>query len=173
MTPSSCALMARTREVLIPVARDPNCWERGSSRAASLETPVGYSEIRFLSPPASNFLQLHQRVLSPTLRGSEAVGMGIRHLVFLGLDVVGVACLTLAILTLVRGSAKCPYCISPSVRSSEPTPIDKLLYLIYVRPYRCRACRKRFHARKRVVTSVHENSRSAETRTKAAGGASS
>ena len=99
--------------------------------------------------------------------------MGIRELVFLGMAVVGIACLTLATLTLVRGSAKCPYCFSPRVRSSKPTLIDDLLYLVYIRPYRCQACRNRFHARRRVVTSVHGNSRPTETRTKAAGGSSS
>ena len=99
--------------------------------------------------------------------------MGIRRLVFLGLGVAGVACLTLAILTLARGSAKCPYCFSPRVRSSTPTLVDKLLYLIYIRPYRCQACLKRFYARRRVVTSVHENSRPTKPRTKAAGGSSS
>ena len=98
--------------------------------------------------------------------------MGIRQLVFLGLGVVGVACLTLAILMLARSSAKCPYCFSARVRPSMPTLIDKLLYLIYIKPYRCRTCRIRFHAR-RVVTSVHENLRPTETRTKAAGGSSS
>ena len=96
--------------------------------------------------------------------------MGIRRLVFFGLDVVGVVCFALAILTLARGSAKCPYCHSSKVRYSQPTLADKLLYLIYLRPYRCRACRKRFYARKRrVETSVHEHSLPAETRTKAAG----
>jgi len=99
--------------------------------------------------------------------------MGIHRLVFLGLAVAGVACLTLVILTLARGSAKCPYCFSPRVRSSRPTLVDKLLNLIYVSPYRCQACRKRFYARRRVVPSVHGNSRPTETKTKAAGGSSS
>ena len=85
--------------------------------------------------------------------------MGIRDLVFLGLDVMGLACLTLAILTLARGSAKCPYCHSFRIRYSQPTLVDKLLYLIYLRPYRCRACRKRFYAIKRRRT--HEQSRGA------------
>jgi len=96
--------------------------------------------------------------------------MGIRYLFFLGLGVVGVACLTMAILTVARGNTKCPYCFSPRVRSATPTLVDKLLNVIYIRPYRCHACRKRFYARRRVVTSLHENSRPAKTRTKAAGG---
>jgi len=75
--------------------------------------------------------------------------MGIRDPVFLGFDVIGLACLTLAILTLARGSAKCPYCHSSRVRSSWPALVDKLLYLIYLKPCRCQACRKRFHARNR------------------------
>ena len=85
--------------------------------------------------------------------------MGLRGLIFLGLDVVGVVCVTLAILTLARGSAKCPYCRSTRVRYSKPTIIDKILYVIYVRPYRCQACRKRFYARKR--GRVNEQSRGA------------
>ena len=100
--------------------------------------------------------------------------MGIRDLVFLGLVVVGVACLALVILALARGSAKCTYCHSASVRSSKPTVIDRPLYLIYLRPYRCQACRKRFYARKRRrVVTVHENSPATEKRTKAAGASSS
>jgi len=85
--------------------------------------------------------------------------MRIRDLVFSGLDVVGLACLTLAILALARGGAKCPYCYSSRVRYSQPTFVDKILYLIYVRPYRCQACRKRFSARKR--GQAHEQSRGA------------
>ena len=85
--------------------------------------------------------------------------MGIRDLVFSGLDVMGIACVTLAILTLARSSVKCPYCLSTRVRSSTPTPVDKPLYLIYLRPYRCRACRKRFYAMKRRRTQ--EQSRGA------------
>ena len=85
---------------------------------------------------------------------------------------MGLACLTLAILALARGTAKCPYCHSPRVRYSRPTLVDKFLYFIYLKPYRCRACRKRFYARNRgrLVTSVHENSLSTEKRAKAAGG---
>ena len=101
--------------------------------------------------------------------------MGIRKLVFLDLEIVGIACLALAILALARGSAKCPYCLSTRVRYSQPTLVDRLLSLIYLKPYRCRACRKRFHARKRwrVVTSVHRNSQAFEKRTKAVGESSS
>ena len=75
--------------------------------------------------------------------------MGIRNLVFLGLATVGVGCIALACLALARGSAKCPYCLSTRVRSSAPILVDKPLYLIYLRPYRCQACRKRFYAMKR------------------------
>ena len=85
--------------------------------------------------------------------------MGLRRLIFLGLDVVAVICVTLAILALARGSAKCPYCRSTRVRYSKPTTTDKLLYVIYVRPYRCQACRKRFSARKR--GRINEQSRGA------------
>ena len=87
---------------------------------------------------------------------AELVCMGIRKLVFLDLDVVALGCLALAILALTRGSAKCPHCHSTKVRNSQSTLVEKVLYLIYLRPYRCRACRKRFYARKhwRAVTSA-------------------
>ena len=75
--------------------------------------------------------------------------MGIRKLVFLDLDTVALGCLALAVLALARGNFNCPYCRSIKVRYSHPTPVEKLLCLIYLRPYRCRACRKRFYARQR------------------------
>jgi len=98
--------------------------------------------------------------------------MGIRNLILVGLGELLLGCLTLAILALFRGSANCPYCLSPRVRSSWPTVGDRLLYLIYLRPYRCHACRNRFHAmkRRRVVTSVHAHSLSTDKRARAAGG---
>jgi transposase-like protein len=101
--------------------------------------------------------------------------MEIRDLVFLGLDVAGVACLTLVFFIVARGSAKCPYCRSARVRSSFPTAVDKLLRFIYLKPYRCQACRKRFYARRRrrVMSSARENSLPAEMRAKAVGGSGS
>ena len=101
--------------------------------------------------------------------------MGIDKLVFLGSEVVGLACLALVIMLLARSSAKCPHCHSTKVRYSQSTLVEKFLYLIYLRPYRCRACRERFYARKRwrVVTSVHENAQAIHRRAKAAGGSSS
>jgi len=50
--------------------------------------------------------------------------MTIRKLMFLGLGVVLLGCLTLAIVTLTRSSAKCPYCHSSRVRSSGSTLVD-------------------------------------------------
>src|SRR5580704_3320639 len=84
--------------------------------------------------------------------------MGIPKLVFLDLNVVALGCLAMAILALARRIAKCPHCYSTKVRHSRPTLVEKFLCLVYLRPYRCRACRKRFYARKhwRVLTSVHE-----------------
>jgi hypothetical protein len=53
LTPSFCALIARTREVQIPVVRDPNFWLGGSSCAAFFETRVDYSVLPpFASGPA-------------------------------------------------------------------------------------------------------------------------
>jgi hypothetical protein len=72
----------------------------------------------------------------------------IRYVIGLGLVIV-LCSLTMIVIALTRGSAKCPYCLSTRVRSSTPTLADKLLYLIYLRPYRCQACRKRFYAMKR------------------------
>ena len=75
--------------------------------------------------------------------------MQIRY-IWLGFGLVIVFCLlTVIVIALARGSAKCPYCLSTRVRSSTPTLVDKPLYLIYLRPYRCQACRKRFYAMKR------------------------
>ena len=86
--------------------------------------------------------------------------MQIRHLIGLGFGLVIVLCLfTMIAIALVRGSAKCPYCLSTRVRSSTPTLVDKPLFLIYLRPYRCQACRKRFYAMKRRRTQ--EQSRGA------------
>jgi len=97
--------------------------------------------------------------------------MGISKLVFLDLDVVALGCFALAILALTRGSAKCPHCHSTKVRNSQSTLVEKVLYLIYLRPYRCRTCRKRFYAKKRWrgVTSVHENGRAIQRRPKLGG----
>jgi hypothetical protein len=84
----------------------------------------------------------------------------IRHVIGLGFGLVIVFCLsTIIAIALARGNAKCPNCLSSRVRSSTPTPVDRLLYLIYLRPYRCQACRKRFYAMKR--RRAHEQSRGA------------
>ena len=80
--------------------------------------------------------------------------MQIRYVIGLGLVIV-LCSLTMIVLALTRGSAKCPYCLSTRVRSSTPTFVDKLLYLVYLRPYRCQACRKRFYAIKRRRTQEH------------------
>jgi uncharacterized protein with PIN domain len=101
--------------------------------------------------------------------------MGIHKLVFLNLVVVALGCVALAILALARSSAKCPHCHSTKVRYSQSILVEKFLSLIYLRPYRCRACRRRFYARKQwgVVTSVHENAPAIDRRAKAAGGSNS
>ena len=75
--------------------------------------------------------------------------MQIRY-IWLGFGLVIALCsLTVIVIALARGSAKCPYCLSTRVRSSTPTLVDKPLYLIYLRPYRCQACRVRFYGMKR------------------------
>jgi hypothetical protein len=85
--------------------------------------------------------------------------MGLSNLFFLGLAVLLLGCLTLLVLALTRGSSKCPHCECPKVRPSFPTLVDKLLSFLYLRPYRCHACRSRFYAKRRRRT--HEHSRGA------------
>lgn len=86
--------------------------------------------------------------------------MQIRYVIGIVFCLVIALCLvTMIAIALVRDSAKCPYCLSTRVRASTPTPVDRPLYFIYLRPYRCQACRKRFHAMKR--RRVQEQSRGA------------
>jgi len=49
-----------------------------------------------------------------------------------------------------RNLFKCPNCESTRIRRSWPRVADKILFPPYIRPYRCEACNKRFHAMKRV-----------------------
>jgi hypothetical protein len=53
-----------------------------------------------------------------------------------------------------RALARCPHCGSPNIRRSHSDGfVDKLLRLFGRRAYRCRDCRDRFHASRRLMRS--------------------
>jgi hypothetical protein len=82
--------------------------------------------------------------------------MEIRNIYSLGLIVVLLLCLTPPVIALTRASAKCPGCWSSRIRFAQAAWAEKLLRAIYLRPYRCQACRKRFYARSRKQIPVSQ-----------------
>jgi len=77
--------------------------------------------------------------------------MRIRYMVAVALLVAVLWSIAAAVVVVARGRniSKCPFCRSSRIRQSKSRAKDRVLHYIYVRPYRCEACLKRFYALKR------------------------